>query len=106
MATVLNINGLTKSYAKVKALNNLNLQINQGEVFGILGPNGSGKTTTLGILLSVLNADSGSFSWNEQEPSKFDRKKIGSLLEELENLNKEGAQLDQKILEIIDKVYE
>lgn len=81
MATVLNINGLTKSYAKVKALNNLNLQINQGEVFGILGPNGSGKTTTLGILLSVLNADSGSFSWNEQEPSKFDRKKIGSLLE-------------------------
>jgi len=81
MTTVLNINGLSKSYGKVKALNNLSLQINRGEVFGILGPNGSGKTTTLGIILSVLNADNGSFSWNGQEPSKYDRKKIGSLLE-------------------------
>ena len=81
MTAILNINGLSKSYGKVKALNNLNLQINQGEIFGILGPNGSGKTTTLGILLSVLNADSGSFSWNGQQPSKYDRKKIGSLLE-------------------------
>jgi ABC-2 type transport system ATP-binding protein len=65
----------------VKALNNLSLKINQGEIYGILGPNGSGKTTTLGIILDVLNADSGSFSWNEQENSKYDRKKIGSLLE-------------------------
>ncbi len=81
MAAVLNINEISKSYGKVRALNNLNLQINKGEVFGILGPNGSGKTTTLGIILSVLNADSGSFSWNGQEPSKYDRKKIGSLVE-------------------------
>ena len=65
----------------MKALNNLSLKINQGEIYGILGPNGSGKTTTLGIILDVLNADSGSFSWNEQENSKYDRKKIGSLLE-------------------------
>jgi ABC-type multidrug transport system ATPase subunit len=81
MTTVLNINGISKSYGKVKALNNLTLQINQGEVFGILGPNGSGKTTTLGIILDVLNADNGSFSWNGKTPSKNDRKKIGSLLE-------------------------
>ena len=81
MTAVLNINGISKSYGKVQALNNLVLQINQGEIFGILGPNGSGKTTTLGIILSVLNADSGSFSWNGKEPSKYDRKKIGALLE-------------------------
>ena len=81
MTAVLNINGISKSYGKVQALNNLSLQINQGEVFGILGPNGSGKTTTLGIILDVLNADGGSFSWNGQTPSKYDRKKIGSLLE-------------------------
>lgn len=81
MTTVLNINGLSKSYGNVKALNNLNLQINQGEVFGILGPNGSGKTTTLGIILDVLNADSGTYTWNGQAPSKHIRKKIGSLLE-------------------------
>jgi ABC-2 type transport system ATP-binding protein len=81
MTAVLNINGISKSYGKVQALNNLSLQINKGEVYGILGPNGSGKTTTLGIILDVLNADSGTFSWNGQSPSKYDRKKIGSLLE-------------------------
>jgi ABC-type multidrug transport system ATPase subunit len=65
----------------VKALNNLSLKINQGEIYGILGPNGSGKTTTLGIILDVLNSDSGSFEWYEKPPSKDSRKKIGSLLE-------------------------
>ena len=81
MTAILNINGISKNYGKVKALNNITLQINQGEVFGILGPNGSGKTTTLGIILDVLNADDGSFLWNGQSPSKYDRKKIGALLE-------------------------
>lgn len=81
MTAVLNINGISKSYGKVKALNNLSLQINKGEVYGILGPNGSGKTTTLGIILEVLNADTGSFTWNGETPSKYSRKKIGSLLE-------------------------
>lgn len=81
MTAILNINGISKSYGKVRALNNLTLQINQGEIFGILGPNGSGKTTTLGIILEVLNSDAGSFTWNGKAPSKYDRKKIGSLLE-------------------------
>ncbi len=81
MTAVLNINGISKSYGNVKALNKLSLQINQGEVYGILGPNGSGKTTTLGILLNVLNADEGSFTWFGKVPSKESRKKIGSLLE-------------------------
>ncbi len=81
MTAILNINGVSKSYGKVKALNNLTLQINKGEIYGILGPNGSGKTTTLGIILGVLNADNGSYSWNGNSPSKEDRKKIGSLLE-------------------------
>ncbi|MFT4643950.1 MAG: ABC-type multidrug transport system ATPase subunit [Planctomycetota bacterium] len=81
MSIVLKITDLSKRYGNIKALNKLSLQINQGQIFGLLGPNGSGKTTTLAILLSVLNADGGSFSWNGQEPSKYDRKKIGSLLE-------------------------
>lgn len=81
MTAILNINGISKSYKKVKALNNLSLQINQGEVYGILGPNGSGKTTTLGIILDVIKSDSGSFSWFGKVPTKESRKKIGSLLE-------------------------
>ena len=81
MSTILNINGISKSYGKVKALTNLSLQINQGEIYGILGPNGSGKTTTLGILLDVLNADSGSYTWFGKAANKESRKKIGSILE-------------------------
>jgi ABC-2 type transport system ATP-binding protein len=81
LSTILNINGISKDYGKVRALNNLSLAINQGEVYGILGPNGSGKTTTLGIILDVLKANSGTYSWFGKAPSKESRKKIGSLLE-------------------------
>lgn len=81
MEAILNINDISKRYGKVQALNNVSLEINRGEIYGILGPNGSGKTTTLGIILGVLNADSGSYSWNGKTPSKYDRKNIGSLLE-------------------------
>lgn len=50
-------------------------------VFGILGPNGSGKTTTLGILLGVLSPSSGTFSWFGNGTADANRKRIGALLE-------------------------
>ncbi|MGC8641373.1 MAG: ABC transporter ATP-binding protein [Isosphaeraceae bacterium] len=50
---------LTKKYGKFAALRRLNLDIRQGEVFGLLGPNGSGKTTTIRILLGLLRPTSG-----------------------------------------------
>lgn len=81
MNEILNINNISKNYGKVRAVNNLSLQINQGEVYGILGPNGSGKTTTLGIILDVLKSDSGSFTWFGKTADKYSRKKIGSILE-------------------------
>lgn len=82
MDKILTIENLNKKYGHIHAVNNLNLEINRGEVFGILGPNGSGKTTTLGIILSVINADSGKFSWFGKANSKEDRKRIGSILEQ------------------------
>lgn len=78
---VLEIHGLGKNYRKVRALDNLSLEINKGEIFGLLGPNGSGKTTTLGIILDVLQQTSGTYRWFGQEPSSESRKKIGSILE-------------------------
>jgi ABC-2 type transport system ATP-binding protein len=79
--TVLEINGLTKSFGKLKAVQNLNLTIEKGQVFGILGPNGSGKTTTLGMLLEVVAPDSGSFQWFGAGTHVGARKKIGAILE-------------------------
>ena len=78
---VLKISGLTKHYGKIKALDGIDFEVQQGMVFGILGPNGSGKTTTLGILLGVLQADSGYFSWFNNGMADENRKRIGALLE-------------------------
>lgn len=79
--TILRIQNLSKNYGRIRAVDNLTLDVHAGNVYGILGPNGSGKTTTLGIVLSVINASGGSFSWFGKEPSKEDRKKIGAILE-------------------------
>lgn len=51
--------GLTKDYGKKRALADLNLEVRKGEVFGLLGPNGSGKTTTIRLLLGLLRPTSG-----------------------------------------------
>ncbi len=79
--TILQTNKLTKKYRRLTALNQLDFSIEKGMVFGLLGPNGSGKTTTLGMLLSVLTPTSGSFQWFGETPSAKSRKKIGAILE-------------------------
>lgn len=81
MEKILEINGLTKSYGKIKAVQNLTLNIPKGSVFGILGPNGSGKTTTLGMVLGVIKPDSGNFSWFGQQLNFDTKKKVGAILE-------------------------
>jgi ABC-2 type transport system ATP-binding protein len=79
--SVLQVQDLKKTYGKIQALKGVSFEIPQGAVFGILGPNGSGKTTMLSIILDVLNADSGTYSWFGQPASPDLRKRIGSLLE-------------------------
>ena len=78
---VLSIQGLTKRYGSITAVHHLDLEVERGAVFGILGPNGSGKTTTLGVLLDVTRPDAGTFSWFGKQPEKAQRKKIGAILE-------------------------
>ena len=79
--TILSIRDLTKTYGKVTALQNLNLDIEAGNIYGILGPNGSGKTTTLGIILGILEADSGTYEWFGGQYGDHHRLRIGSILE-------------------------
>ena len=78
---VLSIQGLTKRYGSITAVDHLDLEVERGSVYGILGPNGSGKTTTLGVLLDVVRPNSGSFSWFGGLPDKIQRKRIGAILE-------------------------
>jgi ABC-type multidrug transport system ATPase subunit len=81
LENVLSITNLTKNFGKICAVNKLNLEVNRGQVFGLLGPNGSGKTTTLGMLMGVVNKSSGSFTWFGQSSTNQTRKKIGAVLE-------------------------
>ncbi len=80
---VLQINNLTKRYGRITAVNQLNLDVEQGQIMGILGPNGSGKTTTLGIVLGITSADEGEFKWFEGQEGNGSSvlRKVGSLLE-------------------------
>lgn len=60
MSDAIEIRGLAKSYGRTRALDGLDLTVRTGEVHGFLGPNGSGKTTTIRILLGLIRADAGS----------------------------------------------
>jgi len=59
---MIEIRNLSKSYAKgkIKAVDNISLTVNPGEIFGFLGPNGAGKTTTIKMIVGLLQPDSGS----------------------------------------------
>ena len=59
MSTIIEIDGLTKQYGQLTALNNLSLTVEQGAVVGFIGPNGAGKTTTMRILTTLLQPTSG-----------------------------------------------
>lgn len=78
---VLSIRGLTKRYGRIVAIDNLNLTIEKGTVYGLLGPNGSGKTTTLGIILGILTQNSGEYEWFDGQYGLDHRLKIGAILE-------------------------
>src|SRR5438105_6421438 len=55
----LEVRGLTKSYGDVQALRGVDLEVRRGEIFGFLGPNGSGKTTTIRCLLDLIRPSAG-----------------------------------------------
>jgi len=81
LETVLSVNKLTKNFGKLCAVNQLDLEVKRGQVFGMLGPNGSGKTTTLGMLMGVVNPTAGSFNWFGEPATNLTRRKIGAVLE-------------------------
>ncbi|MBK7037121.1 MAG: ABC transporter ATP-binding protein [Bacteroidetes bacterium] len=82
MEVILSTSDLKKHYGPIKAVNGLNLRVEKGAVYGILGPNGSGKTTTLGMLLGIIHPSSGNFSWFDNGNKDENRHRIGALLEQ------------------------
>ena len=81
---VVKIENLVKRYGDLVAVDHFNLQIEEGEIFGLLGPNGSGKSTTINCLLSLLEFDKGNIEvfGKEMKPDSYDLKKqIGVVMQ-------------------------
>ncbi len=115
MPPVLSLQNISKSYGSIQALKNVSFEVPEGSVFGILGPNGSGKTTMLSIILDILKPGTGTFAWFGRPGSPETRKQIGSLLETpnlyhylsaVDNLNITQAISGRGTPADIDKVLE
>ena len=81
MRVILKTSALSKNYGAIKAVRELDIEISNGQVYGILGPNGSGKTTTLGMILGIINPSSGHYNWFDGISLKNALYKIGSIIE-------------------------
>ncbi|HUZ60815.1 MAG TPA: ABC transporter ATP-binding protein [Hanamia sp.] len=112
--SILTVENLSKSYGRIQALKNVSFSVPEGTVFGILGPNGSGKTTTLGTITDILKPTSGSYKLFDEPASAANRKRIGTLLETpnfyhylsgIKNLEI-SAEIKQRGKEDIDHVLE
>jgi ABC-2 type transport system ATP-binding protein len=79
--SILTVENLSKTYGRIRALKNVSFSVPEGTVFGILGPNGSGKTTTLGTITDILKPTSGSYQLFGEPASAANRRRIGTLLE-------------------------
>lgn len=74
---MLKLNGVKKSYDGVTILNDINLEIEEGEIVSILGPSGCGKTTLLNLILGITEADAGAIVFNGEDLTNVPMEKRG-----------------------------
>lgn len=108
--TVLEIKNLTKTYGKRKVIDNISLEIQEGEIFGFLGPNGSGKTTTIKMILRLIEKDSGEIKIKGYDNKKEFEKAmeyIGAIVENPDMYNymsgKDNLKLHARLRNIDEK---
>ena len=85
MENVIEVKNLTKEYKNLKAIDNLSFEVKKGEILGLLGPNGSGKTTTINSVLSLIKANGQiKIFGKEMSPDAYDiKRKIGVVFQEI-----------------------
>jgi len=89
------LQGVTKRFGSHTAVEDFHLEVPRGVIYGLLGPNGSGKTTTIRMIMGILNPDEGSVSLFGADPDRTRREKVGYLPEE------RGVYKKMKCLELI-----
>lgn len=81
MDPILKVNDLTKTYKNGRGIDDISFEIEKGDIFGLLGPNGSGKTTTMKIITGLSYADKGSVQILGKDTLEESSKEIGCLIE-------------------------
>lgn len=82
MSVILSVHELTRYYGRIRAVDGISFEVVSGSVYGLLGPNGSGKTTTLSMIMGSVIPRSGTFHWfGNMKNSASDNRRIGSLIE-------------------------
>jgi len=84
MSAIIRVSNLTKDFKEVKAVDDLSFTVNPGEVYGFLGQNGAGKSTTIRMLLTLIRPDSGSielFGMNLQQHRREILRQVGAIIE-------------------------
>jgi ABC-2 type transport system ATP-binding protein len=82
VSSLLELQGLRRSYGAIVALNDLSFEVPAGQVVGFLGPNGAGKTTTMRAIFGLTDLDAGSVRWNGTPVGQADRRRFGYMPEE------------------------
>jgi len=79
---IIELSGVTKTFGQVAAVDNLSLEVPKGSIYGFIGPNGSGKTTTIRMIMKIMYPDGGSLKINGREHDSQRLKNVGYLPEE------------------------
>lgn len=79
---IIELSGITKTFGSVVAVDNLSLEVPKGSIYGFIGPNGSGKTTTIRMIMKIMYPDKGSLRINGREHDSKRLKNVGYLPED------------------------
>jgi ABC-2 type transport system ATP-binding protein len=79
---VLELQGLTRRYGDLVALDDLSFTVAEGQMFGFVGANGAGKTTAMRIILGVLEPDAGEVLWRSRPMDDEARRRVGYMPED------------------------
>lgn len=103
---VLSVKNLKKSYKDLVAVNNLSLEVKRGEIFGLLGQNGAGKSTTIECILGTKSIDQGSISLLGMNPTKERKKLFSKVGVQFQQSSYQDKIKVKEICQLIGSLYE
>ena len=74
---MIEVDGVSKSYGKLKAVDEVSFQASKGDIFGLIGPNGAGKSTTIRMIMNIIAPDSGVIRFDSHTLGESEKSRIG-----------------------------